>query len=78
MQVFIFRATERVFGFTQDSSGANLPQQYGPWNTFKEVEMIRGKSMTGVNTDECLDDITIYGFHLTEAHVRITENQHHL
>ncbi|MGA7386183.1 MAG: hypothetical protein WBW81_16250, partial [Methylocella sp.] len=27
----------------------------------------------GVNTDECIDDIEKYGFHLTDAHIRITE-----
>ncbi|CAN7469621.1 hypothetical protein LJR231_003176 [Phyllobacterium sp. LjRoot231] len=78
MQVHIFRATGRVFGFTQNNSGANLPQQYGPWNAFKKMEMIRGETMPGMNIDEYLDDITIYGYHLTDAHVRITENQHHL
>jgi hypothetical protein len=27
----------------------------------------------GVNVDECLDDIDDHGFHLTDAHVRTTQ-----
>jgi hypothetical protein len=73
MQIHIFRATGRVFGFTQDSTGANLPKKYAPWNAFKEVEVIRGEPMPGVNTDECLDDITNFAYHLTDDHVRIME-----
>ena len=73
MQVHIFRGLGRVFGFTPDGTGANLPKQYGAWNTFKVLDMIRGQAQPGVNVDECLDDIEKHGFHLTDAHVRITE-----
>ena len=73
MQVHVFRADGRVFGFTEDSAGANLPQTYGSWTAFKTLEMIRGQPQPGVNLDECLDDIAAHGFHLTDAHVRITE-----
>jgi hypothetical protein len=38
------------------------------------LEMNKGVATPGgVSTDECLDDIERYGYHLTDAHVRITE-----
>ena len=73
MQVHLFRGVGRVFGLTPDGSGANLPEGYGPWTAFKVVEMRRGETIPGVNADECLDDIAQRGFHLTDAHVRITD-----
>ena len=73
MQVYLFRGVGRIFGFTPDGAGANLPTKYGPWVVFKAVEMRRGETMPGVVVDECLDDIEQYGFHLTDAHVRITD-----
>jgi hypothetical protein len=74
MEVHAFRGQGRVFGFTKDATGANLPGQYGPWSPFKTLEMDRGEPRPGVNIDECLDDIEKYGFHITDAHVRITES----
>ncbi len=73
MQVHIFRGPGRVFGFTNDEAGANLPSRYAPWTHFKTLEMTRGDATPGVNTGECLDDIETHGYHLTNAHVRITE-----
>ena len=74
MRVHSFRGTGRVFGFTEQATGANLPSQYGPWSAFKTLELDRGGEPTpGVNTKECLDDIEKHGFHITDAHVRITE-----
>lgn len=63
-----------MFGCTEDAMGVNLPSQFAPWSAFKTVELSRdGEPMQGVNTGECLDDIEKYGFHITDAHVRITE-----
>lgn len=77
MQVHIFRGPGRVFGFTADEAAANLPTQYAPWTHFKTVEMTKGvPTPGGVSTDECLADIETYGYHLTDAHVRITERDH--
>lgn len=73
MRVHIFRGVGRVFGFTGDRSGANLPPGYGPWTAFRSVEMAPGEPMPGVNVDECLADLEAHGFHLTDAHVRITD-----
>ena len=74
MLVHMFRGPGRVFGFTQDATGANLPPQFSPWNAFKSIELTRGEAIPGVNTEECLDDIDRHGFHVTDAHVRITES----
>ncbi len=72
MQVDIFRGQGRIFGFTEGGGEEKLPPQYGPWVAFKTLEMARGEAQPGVNVDECLDDIASCGFHLTDAHVRIT------
>jgi hypothetical protein len=75
MLIHIFRGPGRVFGCTEDVMGANLPSQFAPWIIFKSIELSRdGEPTAGVNTDECLDDIEKYGFHITDAHVRITES----
>jgi hypothetical protein len=75
MQVHSFRGTGRVFGFTEQAMGENLPSQYGPWSAFKTLELDRGGEPTpGVNTNDCLDDIEKHGYHITDAHVRITQD----
>jgi hypothetical protein len=73
MQVHIFRGPGRVFGFTEQPSGINLPQKYAPWTAFKTIQLQHGSHMPGVDTDECLRDIENYGVHVTDAHIRITE-----
>jgi hypothetical protein len=73
MMVHLFRADGRVFGITADAGGANLPQGYGAWVPFKSIELVRGQPQPGVHVEECLDDVERFGFHLTDAHVRITE-----
>ena len=74
MQIHIFRGPSRVLGFTEDATGAHLPSQFAPGSAFKLVELNReGERTPGVDTNECLDDVEEYGFHITDAHVRITE-----
>jgi hypothetical protein len=74
MLVHIFRGPGRVFGFTEDATGANLPSQFSPWTALKSIDLTReGEPTPGVNRDECLQDIEKHGFHITDAHVRITE-----
>jgi hypothetical protein len=43
MKIHIFRGPSRIFGFTRDKEGTNLPTQYGPWIAFKPIEMTWGK-----------------------------------
>ena len=71
MQVHLFKGPERIFAATRDADGANLPRRWAPWSPFKTVEMIRGERMPGIDVDECLDDLAAYGFHVTDAHVRV-------
>ena len=74
MQVHIYRATGRVFGCTADETGSNLPSQIGLWQAFKTIELEKGgHEVPGIDGDECLSDIETYGFHITDAHVRVTE-----
>jgi hypothetical protein len=73
MQVHLFKGPGRVFGVTADATGANLPADFAPWSSFKTLAMTRGEPLPGVDVDECLDDIEAHGFHLTDAHVRITD-----
>ena len=73
MLVHLFRGPGRIFGFSQDESGVNLPQKFSPWAHFKTVEMREGEPMPGVDVGECLQDLGTYGVHVTDAHVRITE-----
>jgi hypothetical protein len=74
MQIHIFRGPERIFGFTEDSSGSNLPSRFAPWTPFKIIELSRGgEPVRGVHADECLDDLERHGFHVTDAHTRITQ-----
>jgi hypothetical protein len=35
--------------------------------------LVRGQPQPGLRVDECLDDIARHGIHVTDAHVRITE-----
>jgi len=73
MQLHIFRGPGRVFAFTEDPSGKNLPLKYAPWTPFKSVELQRDQPTPGVDSNECLRDIERFGIHVTNAHLRITE-----
>lgn len=73
MQVCIFRSTGRIFGFTTDPSGGNLPSKYVPWTIFNSIEMQKDVPTPGVDVNECLRDLEEHGVHITDAHVRITE-----
>ncbi|MED5617656.1 hypothetical protein [Ideonella sp. BN130291] len=73
MQVHIFKGPGRVFGFTTQPTGDNLPQKFAPWVAFKTVELRRGEPTPGVDVGECLADIEAHGVHITDAHARITE-----
>jgi hypothetical protein len=73
MQVHFFRGPGRVFAATANLDGDGLPSRYAPWTFFKTVELVPGQAQPGVNVSDCLDDIARYGVHVTDAHVRITE-----
>jgi len=73
MEIHAFRGPGRRFALTADTTGGNLPSQFGPWTAFKSLDLERGRPQPGVNVEKCLDDIEAHGFHLTEAHIRITD-----
>jgi hypothetical protein len=73
MRVDVFRGTGRVFAVIESGGKDNLPEKYGPWSLFKTIELVRGQAQPGVHVDDCLDDIARHGIHVTDAHVRITE-----
>lgn len=73
MQVHIFRGPGRIFGFTDDATGGNLPKRFAPWVAFKSIELRQGEKVPGVDAYECLRDIETHGAHITDAHVNITE-----
>lgn len=73
MLVHVFRGPGRVFGVTADEAGTNLPARFSPWSFLKSAELERERAMPGIDPAQCLDDITQHGFHVTDAHVRITE-----
>jgi hypothetical protein len=51
MLVHIFRGPGRVFGLTEDATGAHLPWKFSPWTAFKSIELSRnGEPRAGVNT----------------------------
>ena len=57
MLVYVFNSTQnpKVYGFTADATGVNLPGEDGPWIPFKSLKMNVGeKSPTGVDTDAVL------------------------
>jgi hypothetical protein len=73
MQVHVLRGIGRVFAVTESSGVNNLPERYGPWTPFKTIELVRGEAQPGIDVDDCLDDIARHGIHVTDAHIRITE-----
>ena len=73
MQVHIFRGPGRVFGVTTEPLGGKLPHKFAPWAMFKTIELRRGETTPGIDVEECLNDLDAYGVHVTDAHVRITE-----
>jgi hypothetical protein len=73
MLVEVFRGTGRIFAVIETGGVDRLPERYGPWMHFKAIELIRGQTQPGLNVEECLDDIERHGIHVTDAHVRITE-----
>jgi len=47
---------------------------YAPWTAFKTIELQNDIPTPGVDVNDCLRDLETYGVHITDAHVRITED----
>jgi hypothetical protein len=69
----LFRGPGRVFAVTAAQDGSNLPPKYAPWQFFKTIDLERGKPTPGLEVEECLNDLEANGLHVTDAHVRITD-----
>ena len=76
MQVHTFRGPGRIFGFTTDETGANLPEKYAPWTPFSSViDMHRDAAPTPGSTLTIVCPTSrLKGFHLTDGHIRISES----
>ena len=62
-----------MFAVVESGKATALPEKYGPWSRFKTLDLVRDQAQPGLDVDECLADIERYGIHVTDAHVRITE-----
>lgn len=63
-----------MFAVTTDPTGANLPTKYAPWTVFKTIQLQEDTPTPGVDANDCLRDLEAYGVHITDAHIRITED----
>ncbi len=73
MVFYLFRGPGRVFAVTATQDGSNLPPKYAPWQFFKTIDLERGTPTPGLQVEECLNDLEANGLHVTDAHVRITD-----
>jgi hypothetical protein len=74
MYVYVFKGTNRLLGFTTNSSGENLPTGRGPWVLTNRLDMSREDDPRPiVQTVECLDDIEMHGYHITDGYRRVTD-----
>ena len=74
MHVYVFKGADRIIGFTAQSSGDNLPPAQGPWQLMNRLDMSKADDPRPlVDTRECLEDIEMHGFHITDDHRRITD-----
>ena len=76
MKVYVFNSAKnlKVYGFTPDATGANLPAEQGPWKAFKSLDMNSGETpRSGVNSDAVLIGIHDRGYYLTAAEIKFEE-----
>lgn len=61
MLIHFFRGPGRVFGFTKDATGANLPPEFSPGSAFKSIDLSRdGEPRPGVETNEIVMPMSSY------------------
>ncbi len=76
MIVYAFNSTQnpKVYGFTADASGANLPDDQAPWIPVKSMEMLPGEpSRIGLDAHAVLMGIADNGYYVTAAEINISE-----
>ena len=75
MYVYVFKGSDRLLCFAGDRTGENLPAEQGPWILTTRLEMLQEDDPRPiVQTLECLEDIEMHGFHITNGHRRITDS----
>ena len=75
MYVYVFKGADRLLAFTADNHDENLPSAHGPWELTNRLDMSREDDPRPmVQTHECLDDIEMHGFHITDGNRRVTES----
>jgi hypothetical protein len=78
MHVFTFRSHDRpeMTGFTTRRTGANLPEDLGPWVLVSQGAMHAGDPVTGVyrGADTILAGINRDSFYVARVDVRIRQS----
>lgn len=72
MKVHSFRNSHNDYGFTQDRTGANLPNQETGWKFFKTIEAEAGKPIIALETDALLKGLETDGYYLSRVTIRTT------
>ncbi len=65
MKTHVFEGKGNSYGFTQDSSGKNLPPEGAPWRAFKEIDLKPGEDRIGVKSDDVINGINKDGYYVT-------------
>jgi len=75
MKVYVFRTKSHkcIGGFTQDKTGANLPNNYGKWSLDNELEINENSSLIGASPKEIISDIEKQGYSIQEAKIEFKE-----
>jgi len=74
VHVFSSEQSSKLFGFTPDQKGQNLPGAQGPWRYFKSVDLSSGGAdLIGESKANIQSGIEINGFHIAGAEIRVGE-----
>jgi hypothetical protein len=74
MKVYSFHSGKdnRIYGFTPDATGGNLPPTMKPWRKHGEHDVNPGDTRIGVSTDAILEGIKRDGFYLAAVEIKVT------
>jgi hypothetical protein len=81
MKLTLFRSTKEpdLFGFTDDPTGSNLPDEFGPWCRAGEgtaAQAYAGDSLSGgvASSDPVIKAVERDGFYLARSGATITHS----
>jgi hypothetical protein len=78
MNIYLFRSTKEpdIFGFTADSTGGNLPDEFGPWRAAgggSAAQAYAGSSLDGqAASDPVVKALERDGFYLARSGLTIS------